>query len=255
MTVKKNSYQKIKDHPDLSEIVSKLSLGISPADINNWLIFKYSEVNEKKLIISVKDLESFKDKYLDVYNDIREDFANAKLALANNNVDSLELSVQNNSDYKNLVLKTVDKELNLKEQVSRLCTAIETRLSQIYDVIQEDPRNINTKVDYVLIKYAEVLGGLLEKAYKIIEGGPDQIIQHNVNVQHNMDANRTVMYEAIKETLQEIDIEASMLFMEKYTEKLSKLQDPSQPVQIQPVEKRLSEVKVLHESMNKMLSE
>jgi hypothetical protein len=251
---KTSAFEKIRNHVDRDEIISKLSIGITPKDINEWLSHKYAEANEKKLIISLKDLISFKDNYLDIYNDIKADFAAAKNALVSGTSDSLELSVQNNTDYKNLVIKTVSQEHDLKEQAGRLVTAIETRLAQIYDHIQEDPRNINTKVDYVLIKYAEVLGGLLEKAYKIIEGGPDQIIQHNVNIQQNIDINRSVFYEAIRETLQEIDIETSMLFMEKFTEKFNRLQDPSQ-IKIQPVQQRLAEVQILHETMTKKLTD
>lgn len=97
------------------------------------------------------------------------------------------------------------------------------------------------------------MGGLLEKAYKIINNGPDQIIQHNVTVQH-IDQYVNVFYEALKKTMEKMDLESSMYFMEQFNEELSKIQDPANKP-IQPVEERLAEVKVLNEAINKKINE
>jgi hypothetical protein len=61
--------------------------------------------------------------------------------------------------------------IDIRRIVKNLCIAVETRLSQVFDEIQEDPRNINTKIDRLLIEYAEVLGNILEKYYKFTEQG------------------------------------------------------------------------------------
>lgn len=245
--------KKITEHPDRDEIISKLVLGIDPKDIHEWLSDKYVNVSEAKFIIAEKALKSFKNNQLDVYIYLKEDFGKAKNALANNTESDLELSIKDNPTYKNLVIQTVGKELDLKQSISQLCVAVETRLSQIYDTIQEDPRNINTRIDRVLIEYVNALGGLLEKAYKIINNGPDQIIQHNVTVQH-IDQYVNVFYEALKKTMEKMDLESSMYFMEQFNEELSKIQDPANKP-IQPVEERLAEVKVLNEAINKKINE
>ena len=63
----KNAFQKIKNHPDLEEIISKLIIGISVKDINEWLKAKYTLVSESKFILSEKTIKSFQDNYLDIY--------------------------------------------------------------------------------------------------------------------------------------------------------------------------------------------
>lgn len=248
----KTALEKILYHPDRDEIISKLVIGVDPRDIHEWLELKYTNVSEAKFVIAEKSIKSFKDNYLNIYNIIREDFAKARTALATNTEDQLALSIANNTTYQGLVLQTVGKELDLKQAISGLIAAIETRLSQIYDVIQEDPRNINTKIDRVLIEYVDKFGMLLEKAYKIIHEGPDQVVQHNITVQH-IDQHTAIFYEAIKRVLAKLDLESSMYFMEIFNEEMGKLKDPNNKT-IQPVEERLAEVKILNKTINEKVN-
>lgn len=252
MTIK-NSYKIISGHVDRDEIISKLSIGISPKDIYEWLEKKYSTVNEKKFIIAEKILKTFKDDYLDIYIDIREDLSKTKASLKNDSIEDLQLSVQNNPEYKNLVIQTVEQELDLKKMLARLCLAVENRLSQIYDVIQENPRNINTKIDRMFNEMVTNMGALIEKAHKIINNGPDQIIQHNVSVQH-MEQQQVIFYEAIKETLKQMNIEYALLFMDKYQELLNSMKNPSNKP-ILPIENRMIEAKMINDQINKKFSE
>jgi hypothetical protein len=167
--------------------------------------------------------------------------------------DQLELSVKNNPAYKDIIIDTVNKELDLKNTISKLCVAVETRLGQIHDTIQEDPRDINTKIDRIFIEYVEVLGGLLEKAYKIINNGPDQIIQHNITVQH-LDQHISVFYSVIKKVLEQMDLESSMYFMERFNQEMAKIREPLEKP-VQPVDERLAEVKILNETINQKINE
>lgn len=250
----KTALEKILQHPDKDEIISKLVIGITPKDIHEWLGMKYANVSEAKFVIAEKSVKSFKDNYLDVYNTIKEDFLKAKNALATGTADEqLILSVSENTDYKSLVFQTVGKELNLKDTINGLIKVVETRLAQIHDSIQENPRDVNSRVDRVFIEYVDKLGALLEKAYKITLGGPDQVIQHNITVQH-IDQHTSIFYEAIKRVLSKMDLESSMYFMEIFNEEMSKLKDPNNR-QIQPVEERLAEVKVLNETINQKVNE
>lgn len=250
----KTALEKILKHPDKDEIISKLVLGVAPKDIHEWLEMKYTNVSESKFVIAEKSIKSFQDNYLDIYNAIKEDFFKAKTFLATGTTsEQLTLSVSENTDYKSLVLQTVGKELNLKDSINGLIRVVETRLSQIYDSIQENPRDINTRIDRVLIEYVDKLGSLLEKAYKIVNNGPDQIVQHNITVQH-IDQHTSIFYEAIKRVLSKMDLESSMYFMEIFNEEMSKLKDPNNR-QIQPVEERLAEVKALNETINQKVNE
>jgi hypothetical protein len=247
-----NILAKILEHPDREEIVAKLCIAIDPKDIAEWLSAKYTAAGDKKFLLTAKNLQSFKDNHLDVYQVIKNDFAKAKIAIVQGAEEQMQLAIQNNPTYQKAIVSVLEQELDLKQTIQQLCKAVETRLAQIYDVIEEDPRNINTKLDRMFVEYVEALGGLLEKAYKILNDGPDQVIQHNITVQH-IDQHITVFYEVIKKVLSQMDLESSMYFMEMFNEEMSKIQDPANRT-IQPVEERLAQVKAINHTINEKLN-
>jgi trans-aconitate methyltransferase len=252
MSNNKPTLSKILQHPDKDELISKVIVGISPKDIHDWLAAKYPTSNEKKFVISEKMVKTFKDSYLDVYSMIQSDIQKTKLAVASNAVENLELSVRNNSTYQSKLQELATKEIDVRKMIAHLCLAVETRLGQIFDSIQDDPNNINTKVDRVWLEYAEVLGGLLERYYKFTESPADLTIQHNVTLQV-VDQHIAVFHEAIREVLAELDLESSMLFMEKYSAMMAKLKPPT--VNIPNTDIKLAEAKVINETINKKLNE
>jgi hypothetical protein len=248
----KISLKKILDHPDKDEIISKLVLDIPPKDIYEWLAGKYTNVSEKQFVIAEKSIKTFKNNYLDVYSLIQEDIVKTKQAVATNTQDQMELAIQNNSTYKSKLLDLASKEIDIRSMAARACAAIETRLGQVFDEIQENPRDINTKIDRLLIDYMEVFGNILEKYYKFTEAPSEQFIQNNVTLQF-MDQHILVFQEAIREVLSEMDLESSMLFIERLSEKMAKLKAPEKE-NIPNTEIRLAEAKLLNETINKKLN-
>ena len=71
-------FSKILEHPDCDEIISKLTHGVQPKDIGDWLKIKYSEKNQNHLRLSVKLLKDFLESNLDLYKDIKQDILAAK---------------------------------------------------------------------------------------------------------------------------------------------------------------------------------
>lgn len=252
----KNALKKILDHPDKDEIISKLVIGIPSKDIYEWLKAKYTNVSEAKFVIAEKSIKSFQDNYLDIYNLIQEDMAKSKTAVANSTEEQLVLSVQNNQTYKGKMLELAGKEIDIRQIVTNLCVAIETRLAQVFDEIQEDPRNINTRVDRLLIDYAEVLGNILEKYYKFTEAPASQMVQNNYTLQV-VDQHISVFHDIIKDVLSQMDLETSLYFMEVFSERMSKLKPPSDKELLTSAntETRLAEAKLLNETINKKINE
>lgn len=248
----KNALKKILEHPDKDEIISKLIIGISSKDVYDWLKAKYTNVSESKFVISEKSIKSFQENYLDIYNLIQEDIAKSKLAVNSSTEDQLELSVQNNTTYKSKMLELADKEIDVRKIISNLCIAIETRLAQVFDEIQEDPRNINTRVDRLLIEYADSLANILEKYYKFTETPADQIVQHNVTLQV-VDQHISVFHDVIKEVLSQMDLETSLYFMEVFNQKMEKLKAPDK--EYINTDMKLAEAKLLNETINKRINE
>jgi hypothetical protein len=249
----KNALKKILEHPDKDEIISKLVIGISSKDIHDWLKAKYTNVSESKFVIAEKSIKNFQDNYLDIYNLIQEDITKSKQSIATGTEEQLMLSVQNNATYKSKMLELADKEIDVRKIISNLCIAIETRLAQVFDEIQEDPRNINTRVDRLLIEYADTLGNILEKYYKFTESPANQIVQHNVTLQV-VDQHISVFHDVIKEVLSQMDLETSLYFMEVFNQKMEKLKSPDKEHNLN-TDMKLAEAKLLNETINKRINE
>jgi len=249
----KNALKKILEHPDKDEIISKLVIGISSKDIHDWLKAKYTNVSEAKFVVAEKSIKSFQSNYLDIYNMINDDLVKSKFALTASTEEQLALSVQNNPTYKSKMLELAGKELDIRQIITNLCVAIESRLAQVFDEIQEDPRNINTRVDRLLIDYAEVLGNILEKYYKFTEVPVNQTVEHKVTLQV-VDQHISVFHDVIRKVLSQMDLETSLYFMEVFNEEFSKLKLPAEK-DGPNTEVRLAEAKLLSETINKKINE
>jgi len=150
------------------------------------------------------------------------------------------------------MLKSAGEELDIRQVIKRMVIGLESRFSQVFDEIQEDPRNINTKVDRLMIEYAEVLGNLLEKCYKFTEVPVGQVINNNVTLQV-VDQHISVFHDVIKDVLSQMDLETSFYFMEVFNEKMAKLKMPNKE-DAPTSEMRLAEAKLLNETINKKIN-
>lgn len=248
----KTALQKILEHPDREEIISKLVIGISKKDVFEWLKGKYTNPGEAKFIVPEKTLKIFQENYLDIYTMIQDDISKSKKAIVSNAPDQLELAVKNNTAYKSKMMELASKEVDVRKIVANLCVAIETRLAQVFDEIQEDPRNINTRVDRLLIDYTEALGSVLEKYYKFTEVPASNVVQHNVTLQV-VDQHISVFHDVIKEVLSQMDLETSLYFMEVFNRKMEKLKSPDK--EALNTDMKLAEAKLLNETINKKINE
>ncbi len=245
---------KIISHPDKEEIISKIVIGVSNKDIAEWLKGKYPHPSESKYRLAESFISSFKNDYLDIYKLVQEDLSKTK-ALVKNPEEELKLTINNLPAYKNILVKAANEELDIRKIIKNLCLAIENRLSQVFDEIQENPREINVKLDRLLIEYADVLGGILEKYYQFTEvpvNNGTVSVQHNVTVQM-VDQHMSVFHDVIKEVLSQMDLETSLYFMEVYTEKMSKLKMPEKNAPA-PANLRLAEAQVLNETINNKIN-
>ena len=246
--LKQNTALKIKNHPDFNEICSKLLISIEPSLINEWLKGKYSAA-DKSLIISIKDLEVFRDEYLDFYNQISEDLEKVKSGKSNKISADLQDSIYNNATYKERLNEYLDKEVDIKKIIKNMVIAIESRAMQVFDYIQQDNRNM--KNDRILIEWFQTLLSTLEKYDSILNGSPNTVINQNtVNIQI-IDRQINVFHKVIREVLSRLDYDTSMLFLELFNEELTKLKQLSEhPL---PIDIRLDEVKKIGEETKALL--
>lgn len=241
----------ILQHPDKDELISKLLQGISSEDIHKNLQIRYQDI-DKKLIVSIKVLDNFKKNSLDIYKTIQNDLRKVSTAITHSDAD-LQLTLQNNPTYRQTLEKVANNELDIKTMLANMIMATETRIAQIFDQIQADPDNVNTRTERLFNEYLDRFQSAIEKWQKYIIQSPDQIVQHNVSVQH-IDSQMSVFHNTITRVLSQMDVESSLLFMNLYKEEMEKLQMPVD-APIAPVEERMAEVKSIHDQINKKLSD
>ena len=103
--------------------------------------------------------------------------------------------------------------------------------------------------------YAEKLGNLLEKFYKFTEepSATANVVNHNVTLQV-VDQHMNVFHDVIKNVLSQIDLEASLQFIELFNKEMSKIKYVEKQASGTP-EIRVAEAKLLNETINKKLNE
>lgn len=239
----------IIQHPDKDELIAKLLANVPPSEITEWLGAKYTLAAEKKFVISTRAITAFQKDYLDFYNIVREDIAKTKSNLTAE--QELQQEIQGSPKYHKVLEKYVNNEIDIKLIVRRCVAAVEMRVEQMYDLIQEDPRNI--KMDRTLVEWFQTLTTILEKYDTILNGSPDQInIQNNINIQV-VDQHINVVYNVIKEILSRLDYDTSLLFIDLFNEEMKKLKPLENTVL--PQDERLSEAKILSEVVSTKLQD
>jgi hypothetical protein len=209
----------IANSPDCQEIISKLMSGISPKAVAQWLKLKYPNPEQSHLRITQKLLKEFADSPMtDLYSQVKKD--RAALASGGN----ISAALADNKVYRERIQETIGKEIDIVNLVKNLVTAAYQRMEQVFDVIQENPRNF--KGDNYLLRYLAELTSAAERLEKIRLGTGDQLLQHNVTMEA-VEAHTAVLQDTVREVLAEIDPDMAMLFMEKLNAKLSKMKAPA----------------------------
>jgi hypothetical protein len=223
----------IASHPDCQEIISKLMSGSSSKAVAQWLKLKYPKDEQSHLRITQKLLKEFSNSPLtDLYQQVRKD----RSALANGG--NVSAALANNKPYRDRLLETVDKEVDIVNLVTNLVHMCYQRMEQVFDVIQENPRAF--KGDNYLLRYLTELSAAAERLEKLRLGQGDQLMQHNVTMEA-VEEHTALLQETVREVLAEIDPDTAMLFMEKLHNKLSRLK-PHQPL---TQDERLKEANIL----------
>lgn len=221
---KKSLLYKILDHSDKTEIIAKLAIDIPPEEIFTWLSEKYSAPEDHKFILTISQLQEFKDHYLDIYNNIQQDVLTLqKERMSLETIDSkVKDLVKENPTYQQKLAEYIDKDLDVKTMVKNLVLTIEYRAAQLFDQIQQDPRNI--KMDRVLIEMMNTLLAFLTKYDDILNGNQNTINISNSNITIQMvDQQMSAFQNAIKNTLSKLDYETSLLFLDLYNQEIQKL--------------------------------
>jgi len=212
-------FAKILNHPDRDQIISRLTSGESSREVSAWLKEKYPK--DKNRQVSYNTLNEFRRTNLNidgaVMNDIKTMMASANEDDAKQQLSKLTVK---NKTYQQKLAEVVDTEIDWRHKLVQLMSVVETRFAQLYDHSQQNPNSY--KIDYVMINWMNTILEIVEKIRRV-EGAPDQIIQHNVTVQ-KVEEHSALIQEALRKTFAEVDLETSLLLMEKFAENFEHLQ-------------------------------
>lgn len=217
-----NTVKKILNHVEKDKIIGKLINGESAKDVAEYLKLKFSDTDQAHLRLSQGALSEFRNKYLAQYKSLDQ-------VLQDDNTKELDKkvfkSLAESKEWHDFQIKELSKDIDLKKKIMETLARVEARAEQVFDSIQQHPERVNGKTDYVLIKYMELIGNLIDKADKIVNEKPDQVVQHNVSIQM-VEQHSYAFQEAIRELMVELDPDMASRLMDLITDKLSKLQDP-----------------------------
>lgn len=234
-------FTKIIDHPEKTDIISKLVSGDSPKVVSKYLKDKYPNPDQGHLRIPATLLQEF----LDTYGDHKGRVQKIINRDVNTKMDKkIHESLLDTRAWKDRVLEGVDKEINYLERLDGVLTILETRAEQLFDKIQSDPED--TRTDYVFTKYMELLMLAIEKADKIKNDKPDVRVEHTYTIQM-VEQQSVAIQEAIRRVLDRLGPEYSSMFMQLMSEELTKMS--AKDIDPRPSSKEIEREK---ESLNKL---
>lgn len=234
------------NHPDRQEIVNKILGGNSPKQVYDWLRLKYPGADQQDLRLNLNLLKEFaKSNLLDYDAKVNNDILLAQEEKIQQK--KLTEALLNNKSYQERINEIVDTKIDVKQKFLNLEMALHTRMEQVFDSIQSDPSKVN-KSDYTLIKYMEQYLKLLESYNKSINMAPDMIIQHNYTMEY-IDNHSSLLQQAIRETLEEMDPKFAFIFIEKMQEKLNNLEYKEETKKVSVDKIMTSTEKLLSESI------
>lgn len=222
-------FAQILDHPLKEEILSKLVSGVSPKEINEWLRLKFSEKEQKHLIIAVKVLKEFAEsEYKNYYTYLSKEIDKVQNP---EDIKKIPTSLSKNKSFQERILQLVNDKIDINKRYLEIDLMCRDRIEQIFDVIQEDPSKIDGRKEYVLIKWIEQLQNCLDRYNKNVNQAPDQIIQHNYTIQY-VDQQMAAVQAGLKEAMSKLDPEVSFLVMDCIAKHLSALKPDSVPAAV-----------------------
>jgi hypothetical protein len=246
----KSIVEKIYNHPDREEIISKLLMDEDPKTIAEWLNAKYCEVEDRNFQLPVRVIADFKKNNLDFYTIMKND-----LGIVKHQQDpqaAITSEIVGSSAYKKSLEKYVNSEININAMISGALAAVQSRTEQVFNELALDPSNF--KFDRVLIEWFTVLKDLIGECHKINNPVDNIHIanQTNINIAV-LDTHINTIYDIIREILSDLDYDTSIKFIEIFNERMTALK-ASENVNVIPVEHRLAEAAHLVEKATTILN-
>lgn len=232
---KKQRFPKILTHPKKNWIVKMLKGPLGVREISNRLKEMYPD--DKRKCLSPTTLQKFRKEHLKVEGEALQYMKDvAREKKLEKDVKKEHTQVKYMPAYKEKVKEAVDLHLDIREQLAKLSLIIESRMEALFNKAQEGEATTNQERN--LQGYFNTYITLIEKWAKYIDKVADQKIETNINVTVIED-QMSLLREAIRETMMEMNPNLRILFMEKLDTKMKDLSYRKEPHKFEKIQKDL----------------
>lgn len=214
----KSTGAKVADHPDLDEIVRLMNSGWSVRKLEKWLKERYP--NDASRWLSYATLQTFRRDILDLSGDALEQLK--KKSDSGNRSESKEdiiKRVRQTPAYQAIIEGLSDDAISVQKELFRINRIVKDRIRDHIETLGEGR---DLRVDKQLLKWVEQLRLLAQDYAKLVQGRPDHIVEHNINI-NVMNDYMGLAKEAFIQTLQEVEPSKVPRLLELLDEKLKKL--------------------------------
>lgn len=241
--IRNKSFNKILTHPDKNDIVRMLSRGQGVRAVAKHL--KEKHPNDKSLHVSVPTLQKFRREKLNLEKEVISQLKEAeKEKKEQKEIKKEDAKLRKIPAYKEAVQKAADVHIDIRTELSEMITLVKSRIEDLFDKAEAGEATINEEAN--LQKYFPILANSLDKWMKYVEKVADQTIETNVNITIIED-QMSVIREAVKETLEELDPSLTLKFLDNLSRKMESLNYRRPPqLQLETMHKRVHK---LHEEI------
>lgn len=211
---------KVLSHVDKDEVIRRLTSGESVRDVEAWLADKYPHKNQHHLRISFSTLQQFRSEFLNlkgaVLSDLTEVAQQTKEMIRQ---EAMKEEVRNTTAYREAITAIATEKLDTQRELIEIFHILKSRVEILYNNLQNG--QFHEKQEKALRDTMVQMMAALENYKKWVEGHVDTTrMEVSVNVVNDQ---VSILREAVREVLVEMEPELAVKFMAKLSEKMRDL--------------------------------
>jgi len=213
---------KILAHIDRDIIIKMLSDGDSPQKVSDFLKTKYPGKHNAHLQVHWRTVHDFRDRFM-------PSGKLSKIALQESEVprwakDNAEIKAElmKSSAYQSAIAKLAEEEINVKRELIQLMTLLKGRMEFYYNELSASGK-MDERNEKILLDQMKLLLGILQQQDKTDTAASSGGTEVSVNISIVRD-HATIIRDAIRDTLESVDANLSIEFMERLNLKMKELE-------------------------------
>jgi len=217
---------KVLGHVDRDQIISWLSEGKTPEWISKTLTDKYPGGHNSHNRISMRVIYDFKNQFM-------PNGKLSKIAIQESNIprwvkvdQDAKAELMKSSAYKKAIMKLGEEELNLKKELIQLMGLVKDRMQFYFDMLAEGEK-MDERNEKVLLEQMKMLLAILQqhdnssRADAAAAAASNHSVSVNINIVKD---HASIIRDAVRETLEGVDMNLSIEFMERLNLKMKELE-------------------------------